>query len=535
METLQQFDYVIIGAGSAGCVLAGRLSEDENRRVLLLEAGRRDTSPWLHIPVGYFKTMHNPAWDWCYETEPEAGLGGRAIPWPRGKTLGGSSAINGLLYVRGHSSDYDTWRQLGNPGWAYDDVLPYFKKSEDQQRGADEYHGRGGPLGVSDSRFHSELSESFISAGEEAGLPRREDFNGAELEGIGYFQATTRSGLRCGTASAYLKPARQRRNLEVVTRAHVRRIVVEDGRACGVEYERGCKRVSATAAAEVILSAGAIGSPQILMLSGIGPGDELRRHGIDVRHDARGVGQNLQDHLQIRMVFKTKRAITLNDAVRNPLRKMLMGIEYALLRRGPLTMAASQVGVFCRSSPDLEVPDIQFHMQPSSADTPGEGLHRVSAFTAAPCQLRPESRGTIALTSPDPHRHPAIHANYLSAHKDQAVAVAGMHWARRIVSSPSLAPLLAGEWRPGSEVQGDEALLEAARRLGHTVYHPVGTCRMGSDADAVVDPELRCNGVQALRVVDASVMPRLTSGNTNAPTIMIAEKGAEMIKQAAQA
>jgi choline dehydrogenase len=536
---MEAYDYIVIGAGSAGCVLANRLSADARTRVLLLEAGGRDRNPWIHIPVGYFKTMHNPATDWCMETEADPGLAGRAIKWPRGKVLGGSSSINGLLYIRGQVEDYDHWRQLGNAGWSFEDVLPYFKKSENQERGADDYHGVGGPLNVSDTRIRRPLCDSFIEACTQVGIPARDDFNGADQEGAGYFQLTARGGFRCSTARGYLKPVEGRPNLTVQTHAHVERLLIEEGRAAGVAFSvKGAPR-EARARGEVILSAGAIGSPQILQLSGIGPGALLQRHGIELRHDLPGVGENLQDHLQIRAVLKTTRPMTLNDEVHNPLRKMAMGIQFALFRSGPMTLAASLVAVFAKTRPELATPDVQYHMQPLSADSPGEGLHRYSAFTASVCQLRPESRGRIEIKSPDPAAHPAIHPNYLSARLDQEVAVASLKLTRRICAAPALAPLIAEELLPGPAVASDEELLDSARRISTTIYHPVGTCKMGpdrsADPSAVVDPRLRVHGIAALRVVDASIMPTLVSGNTNAPTVMIAEKAADMIREDARA
>ena len=523
------YDYIIVGAGSAGCVLANRLSADPRTRVLLLEAGGRDRNPWIHIPVGYFKTMHNPATDWCYLTEPDPGLNGRRIQWPRGKVLGGSSSINGLLYIRGQAQDYDHWRQLGNAGWAFDDVLPYFKKCENQERGGDDYHGTGGPLDVSDTRIRRPLCDAFIEACTQVGIPARDDFNGAEQEGAGYFQLTARGGRRCSTAVGYLRPAERRANLTVETRAQVHRLLFEGERAAGVAYAIKGERREAKARGEVLLSAGTIGSPQILQLSGIGPAALIQRHGIEVRRDLPGVGENLQDHLQIRAIYKVTKPMTLNDEVHNPLRKMWMGIEYALFRTGPMTLAASLVAVFAKTRPGLETPNIQYHVQPFSADSPGEGLHRYSAFTASVCQLRPESRGRIEIVSPDPDAYPAIQPNYLSAREDQEVAVTAMKLTRRICAAPAIAPLIAEELQPGPRIVGDAELLDSAREISTTIYHPVGTCKMGSDPMAVVDARLRVHGVRGLRVVDASIMPTLVSGNTNAPAIMIGEKAADMI------
>ncbi|MCC6469278.1 MAG: choline dehydrogenase [Alphaproteobacteria bacterium] len=530
-----QYDYIIVGAGSAGCVLANRLSADPAVRVLLLEAGGRDWNPWLHIPVGYFKTMHNPRTDWCHKTEPGPGLNGRSIAWPRGKVLGGSSAINGLLYVRGQPQDYDHWRQLGNVGWSWDDVLPYFKRSEDQERGADDFHGTGGPLAVSNMRIRREICDAYIRAAQELGIPARDDFNGAEQEGAGYFQLTARNGLRCGTASAFLRPARRRQNLTVVTRALAHRVTLRDRCAAGVVYDAGGRIVTASARREVILSAGAISSPHLLELSGIGRGPVLQKLGIAVQHDLPGVGENLQDHLQARAIYRCPLPITLNDEVNVWWRRMLMGVEFALRRTGPMTMGASQLAIFARTRRDLETPDVQFHIQPLSADNPGEGLHRFSAFTASVCQLRPESRGSIRPKSPDPAAYPAIHPNYLATLTDQATLVAGMKLSRRLAATAALSPYVAEELRPGPKVVTDDELLNNARETGATIYHPVGTCKMGDDPSAVVDARLRVHGVARLRVVDGSVMPTLTSGNTNAPIIMIAEKASDLIREDARA
>ncbi len=529
----QDYDYIIVGAGSAGCVLANRLSEDSDKSVLLLEAGGRDLNPWIHIPVGYFKTMHNPSTDWCYKTEPDPGIANRQLDWPRGKVLGGSSSLNGLLYIRGQAEDYDRWAELGNKGWSFREVLPYFKRSEDNERGGDEYHGTGGPLKVSDLRLRREIADRFIKAAIEVGIPRNDDVNGATQEGVGYFQQTAHKGFRWSTAKGYLRPARKRANLRVATHAQALRVLFEGRRAVGVEYKRGNSVEKAMARGEVVLAAGAIGSPQILACSGVGNGEELQRFGIPVVHALPGVGQNLQDHLQIRLVYKTK-CRTLNDEVNTLLGQMQVGIQYALFRKGPLTLAASQVCVFTRSEPSLTRPDIQFHMQPLSADKPGEGAHKFSAFTASVCQLRPESRGEIKLKSKDPLEYPAIHPNYLSTEVDERCAVNSIKVARKIAAASPLAPQITDEYVPGRQYQTDEELLRAAREHSQTIYHPTSTCKMGSDDMAVVDDRLRVHGIEALRVVDASIMPEIVSGNTNAPTIMIGEKASDMIREDAK-
>ena len=532
-HTDQPYDYIIVGAGSAGCVLANRLSEESDRHVLLVEAGGPDINPWIHIPVGYFKTMHHPATDWCYETEPDEGIAGRSLQWPRGKVLGGSSSLNGLLYVRGQAEDYDRWEELGNKGRSFKDVLPYFKKSEDQERGADKYHGTGGPQKVSDLRLRRPIADFFIKAAIQTGIPFNEDYNAESQEGVAYFQQTAYKGFRWSTAKGFLKPARKRENLTVVTKAQVTRVILEDGKAAGVEYLKGKQLNIAKANREVILSAGAIGSPQLLQLSGIGPEALLNRLEVPVAHDLPGVGQNLQDHLQIRLVFKTSKR-TLNDEVNSLFKQAWVGLKYVLTRTGPLTLAASQVAIFTKSRPSVERPDIQFHMQPLSADKPGDGAHKFSAFTSSVCQLRPHSRGYLEIKSNDPLQYPAIHPNYLSDERDQKVAVDAIKVARRISEADVLSPCIIDEYVPGRQYQTDEELLEAARLYSQTIYHPVGTCKMGQDDIAVVDERLRVRGIEGLRVVDASIMPEIISGNTNAPTIMIAEKAADMIKEEQQ-
>ncbi len=530
MTTAKTYHYIVVGAGSAGCVVANRLSADPRNEVLLLEAGGPAINPWLHIPVGYFKTIHNPRTDWCYKTEADPGLNGRSVAWPRGKVLGGSSAINGLLYVRGQPQDYDHWHQLGNADWSWSDVLPYFTVSEDQQRGADPFHGVDGPLAVSDMRARRDVCEAFIQGAAECGIPPNDDFNGAHQEGAGYFQLTARKGLRCSTATAFLRPVRGRRNLTVVTHAHVLGLEFTGSRVCGVSYHKGGRSVRAEAAGEVVLSAGAIGSPQLLQVSGIGAPDLLSACGVRVHHALPGVGENLQDHLQLRLVHRCTRP-TLNDEVNHPLRKMWIGLEYMLFRRGPMSMGASQVAAFAKTRPELGQPDVQFHFQPLSADKPGEGLHRYSAFTSSVCQLRPESRGHVRIHAADPAVYPLIQPNYLSTLTDQKTAVAAIRLTRSIADSAPMRPFVAEELVPGQAWQSDEELLQCARDIGETIYHPVGTCKMGSDPMAVVDERLRVRGVPGLRVADASIMPTIPSGNTNAPAIMVGEKAAALILQ----
>jgi choline dehydrogenase len=530
----KEFDYVIVGAGSAGCVLANRLSASGKYSVLLLEAGPRDTNPWIHVPLGYGKLFKEKAVNWMYQTEPEPGLNGRSVFQPRGKTLGGSSSINGLLYVRGQHEDYDRWRQRGNVGWGYDDVLPYFKKAEDQTRGADEFHGTGGPLAVSNLGHPDPISAAFIEAAVEAGIPRNPDFNGASQEGAGFFQTTTKGGRRASAAVAYLRPARSRANLRVETSALAEKILFEGRRAVAVTYRQAGAPRTARARREILVAGGAFNSPQLLQLSGVGPVDLLRQHGIEVVLDAPGVGHDLQDHMQVRVVTRCSQAITLNDIVNNPARKILAGLRYAAFRTGPLTIAAGTSGAFFRTNPRLATPDIQIHFLPFSTDKMGEKLHPFSGFTASVCQLRPESRGSIRIRNADAAVPPEIRINYLASEVDRTANIEGLKILRRILRAPSLAPFVVEEVDPGTKVTSDEALLAFCRARGTTVYHPTSTCRMGNDPLSVVDQRLRLRGIEGLRVVDASVMPDLVSGNTNAPVIMIAEKASDMILQDAR-
>jgi choline dehydrogenase len=529
-----EFDYIIVGAGSAGCVLANRLTADGKYSVLLLEAGPEDSHLWIHIPLGYGRLFKEKTVNWMYQTEPEQGLKGRSVFQPRGKVLGGSSSINGLLYVRGQHEDYDRWRQHGNLGWGFDDVLPYFKKAEDQTRGADDFHAVGGPLPVSDWRHADPLSAAFVDAAAEVGFPKNSDFNGATQEGAGFFQTTTKGGRRASTAVAYLRSAKARPNLHVETSALAERILFEGRRAVGVAYRTAGIPRTARARKEVLISGGAFNSPQLLQLSGVGPADLLRQHGIEVVLDASGVGNDLQDHMQVRVVMRCSQAITLNDVVNNPVRKFLTGLRYAMFRTGPLTIAAGTSGAFFKTNPRLATPDIQIHFLPFSTDKMGEKLHPFSGFTASVCQLRPESRGSLRIKSADPAAPPEIRINYLASDVDRATNVEGLKILRRILHARALAPYVVEEVDPGDKITSDGALLAYCRARGTTIYHPTSTCRMGNDPLAVVDQRLRVRGLDGLRVIDASVMPDLVSGNTNAPVIMIAEKASDLILQDAR-
>jgi len=526
-----EFDFIVVGAGSAGCAAANRLSEDGRYSVALLEAGPRDTSPWIHIPVGYFKTMGNPKSDWQYKTQGDPGIAGRSIPWPRGRVLGGSSSINGLLYVRGQAQDYDGWAQMGCTGWGWDDVLPYFQKSETWEGDdASGLRGKNGPLSVQHSRLTREIVDTWVDAAVEAGYQRNEDYNGVDQEGVGHFQLTMKGGRRCSSAAAYLAPIRDRKNLEVITDIQTEKVVIEDGRAVGIRARHKGKMTEIKARCEVVLSAGAIGSPQILMLSGVGDADDLTAHGINVNVDLKGVGKNLQDHLQARPVFKTDLS-TINVETNNLFKQALIGIQYALTQRGPMTMAASLGTGFLKTEDHLETPDIQFHIQPWSADKPADGPHKFSAFTASVLQMRPESTGHLSLTSANMDDHPEIHPNYLATDTDCRTIVKGIQIARKIAQTAPLKSHITEEHAPGAGIAADDeaGILDWARHTAVTIYHPTGTCKMGIDPMAVVDPELRVKGIKGLRVADASIMPRIVSGNTNAPAIMIGEKAASLI------
>ncbi len=527
------YDYIIVGAGSAGCLLANRLSADRRTRVLLLEAGGQDDWIWYHIPIGYLFSIGNPRADWCYRAEPEAALGGRAIPYPRGKVVGGSSAINGMIYMRGHAADFDQWRQLGLTGWGWDDVLPYFKAHEDFCGGADEAHGAGGELRVDPPRAAWRVLDVVQRAAVEAGIAPVEDFNRGDNEGVGPLHVNQRRGMRFQAAKAFLRPALIRPNLTLETGVLAERIRLEGGRATGVDYRIKGARLTATARREVILAAGAVGSPQLLMLSGIGPGAHLAEHGVEVRLDRPGAGANLHDHFQIPLRYTVEGIGTLNERSHSRLQRALMALEFAVLRRGPLTMAPSQLGIHTRSSPDAERADIAYIVVPyARANTTTLDLDRRPGITLTFYDCRPTSRGDLRLKSPDPAAAPAIRPNYLATERDKRIAANGMRVTRRIARQPALRPYNPQEFAPGDDGRNDDAaLLAAAAKVGNTVFHTVGTCKMGlaSDRMAVVDERLRCIGVGGLRVIDASVMPEITSGNTNAPTMMIAEKGAAMI------
>jgi choline dehydrogenase len=525
-----EWDYIIVGGGTAGCVLANRLSQDGSKNVLLLEAGGNDNYHWVHIPVGYLFCIGNPRTDWMMKTANEAGLNGRSLVYPRGKVLGGCSSVNGMIYMRGQARDYDGWRQMGNAGWGWDDILPYFKRSEDHHKGGDELHGAGGEWKVTTQRLNWEILEAFQEAATEFGYQPVDDFNAGTNEGSGFFEVNQKKGVRWNTTKAFLRPAMKRGNLKVMTHANTEHIVLEGKRASGVAFTCKGQKLQASARREVLLCAGAINSPKILELSGIGRGEILSQNGIDVNHESRGVGENLQDHLQIRTVYKVKNTRTLNERANSFFGKIGIGLEYAFKQSGPMSMAPSQFGLFTKSDPSLETPNLEYHVQPLSTDRLGDPLHPFPAITVSVCNLRPDSVGSSHITTTDSSLQPDIKLNYLSAESDKLVAVESIKQARRIMSAKRLQRYEAEEFLPGPQVASHDDILREVGNIATTIFHPVGTCKMGSDANAVVDSSLKVIGLEGLRVIDASIMPKIVSGNTASPVIMIAEKAADMIK-----
>ncbi|WP_310451874.1 GMC family oxidoreductase [Sulfuritalea sp.] len=538
MKDFGEFDYVIAGGGTAGCVLANRLSADPDVTVLLLEAGGPDDWIWIHIPIGYLKCINNPRTDWCYKTEAEPGLNGRSIIYARGKVLGGCSSINGMLYLRGQDRDYDEWAQItGDARWNWNSVLPVFKHSEDHWAGADTMHGDKGEWRVEKQRLHWDILDRYTEAAKQAGIPFKQDYNRGDNFGIGHFEVNQKKGVRWNASKAMLRPVRHRPNLKVVTGALIDKLVMAGKEARGVEFSLNDVPHKVTARIETVLTAGAIGSPTILQRSGIGPAAMLKSRGVPLLHELPGVGGNLQDHLQLRMIFKVQGITTLNQRANSLWGKAMMGLEYALFRSGPLSMAPSQLGGFFHSSPDVATPDLEFHVQPLSLEKFGDPLHPFPAFTASVCNLRPTSRGVVHIRDRNPATAPVIAPNYLSTENDRLVAARALRLTRRVVEQPAMAPYRPQEHQPGAQVQSDEQLAKAAGDIGTTIFHPTCTCAMGraDDPNAVVDSELRVRGIGRLRVVDASIMPTITSGNTNAPTVMIAERGAELIRAARKA